>query len=99
MAADVGQRARFEQQPLHRALSFGQFAAAARLQRRQRPVGLAVHQIDDGKPRRHLRARRALQTVIDLVLQQFGRLVEQIDLHQPVGELADHLVAARGRSG
>ena len=37
---------------------------------------------------------RALQAVIDLVLEQFGGLVEQIDRHQPVGEPADHLVAA-----
>ena len=28
------------------------------------------------------------------MLQQLGRLVEQVDRHQPVGEPADHLVAA-----
>ncbi len=48
-----------------------------------------VHQIDHGEPRRHLRARRALQAVVDLVLQQLGALVEQIDRDQPLGELAD----------
>ena len=59
-----------------------------------RAVGLAVHQIDHREAHRDLRARRALQAVVDLVLQQLGRLVEQVDRDQPVGELADHLVAA-----
>ena len=39
-------------------------------------------------------ARAALQAVIDLMLEQFGGLVEQIDRHKPVGEPADHFVAA-----
>ena len=93
MTAEIGQRARFEQEPLV-AQFVGKIGGAGRAQRRQRPVGLAVHQIDDGKPRRHLGARRALQTVIDLVLQQVGGLIEQIDRHQPVGKTPDHLVAA-----
>ena len=74
--------------------SFGKIGDARRSQRRQRPVGLAVHQIDHGQPRRDLRARRALQAVVDLVLQQLGRLIEQIDRDQPVGQPPDHLVAA-----
>ena len=32
--------------------------------------------------------------MVDLVLQELGSLVEQIDRDQPVGEPADHLVAA-----
>ena len=47
-----------------------------------------------GKPGRHLRARGPLQTAIDLVLQQFGSLIEQIHGYQTVGEPPDHLVAA-----
>ena len=71
-------------------------SSAVRVARKrgERAVRLAVHQIDDREPGRDLRARGALQAVVDLVLQQFGRLVEQIDRHQPVGEPADHLVAA-----
>ena len=40
-----------------------------------------------------------LQAVVDLVLEQFGRLVEQVDRDQPVGEPADHLVAAAADRG
>ena len=93
VAADIGQRARLQQQPLV-AQFIGQIRGARGLQRRQRAIGLAVHQIDDREPGRDLGARGALQAVIDLVLEQFGGLVEQIDRHQPVGEPADHLVAA-----
>ena len=32
--------------------------------------------------------------MIDLILQQLGGLIEQIDRHQAVGKPADHLVAA-----
>jgi hypothetical protein len=46
------------------------------------------------KPRRYLRARGALQTVVDLVLQQIGGLVEQVDRCQAIGKTANHLVAA-----
>ena len=91
--AGLRQRARFQQQPLV-AQFVGEPLGAGRAQRGERAVGLAVHQVDDGEARGDLRARRALQAVVDLVLQQFGRLIEQIDRHQPVGELADHLVAA-----
>ena len=58
------------------------------------PFRLVVHQVDHGEPRRDLGARCALQAVVDLVLQQLGGLVEQVDRYQPVGEPADHLVAA-----
>ena len=64
------------------------------MQRLERAVGLAPEQIDHRKPARDLRARGTLQAMIDLMLQQRGRLVEQIDGNQPVGEPADHLVAA-----
>jgi hypothetical protein len=57
-------------------------------------IRLAVGQIDHGQARRDLRARRALQPLVDLVLQQFAGLIEQVDRDQPVGEAADHLVAA-----
>ena len=98
MPAHVGQRARFEQQALV-AHFVGEVGGAGRAQRRQRAIGLVVHQIDDRQPRRHLRARGALQAVVDLVLQQLGGLVEQIDRDQPVGEPADHLVAAAADRG
>ena len=93
MAAGIGQRARLQQQALVAQL-VGQFRRARRLQGGDRAFRLAVHEIDDGEAGRDLRARAALQAVVDLVLQQFGGLVEQIDRHQPVGEPADHLVAA-----
>ena len=93
MAAEIGQRARFKQQALV-AQFVGEVGGAGGAQRRQRPVGLAVHQINDRKPRRDLRARGALQAVVDLILQQIGGLIEQVDRDQTVGEPADHLVAA-----
>ena len=93
VAADVGQRARFEQQPLVAQLVVDSRRCGSRAASRA-PVGLAVHQIDDRQPRRDLRARGALQPMVDLVLQQLGRLIEQIDRDQPVGEPPDHLVAA-----
>ena len=65
-----------------------------RAQRRDRPVRLAVAQVDHGKARRHLRAGGALQPLVDLVLQQFGGLVEQVDGGQPVRQPPDHFVAA-----
>ena len=74
--------------------SFGKVGGAARAQHLDRAIRLARHQIDDREPHRDLRARRALQAIVDLMLQQLGRLIEQVDRHQPVGELADHLVAA-----
>ena len=77
----------------------GEIGGAGRPQRGLRLVRLAVHQIDHRKPRGDLRARGALQPVVDLVLQQLGRLVEQIDRNQPVGEPPDHLVAAPADRG
>ena len=89
----IGQRARLDQQALVAHL-VGEIGGARGAQRRLRPVRLVVEQIDHREPGRDLRARGALQAVVDLVLQQLGRLVEQIDRDQPVGEPADHLVAA-----
>ena len=93
VAADVALRARLQQQPL-----LAQFAREIgdprRAKRRDRAVRLAVHQIDHRQPRRDLRARRALQPMIDLILQQFAGLIEQIDRDQAIGEAADHFVAA-----
>ena len=59
VTGEIGQRARFEEEPLISQI-VGQAAGAACAQSRQGAVGLAVHQINDGKPRRHLRARGAL---------------------------------------
>ena len=98
VAADVGQRARLDHQPRHADL-VGEVGGAGRAQHGLRLVRLVVHQIDHGKPRRHLGARGALQAVVDLVLQQLGALVEQIDGDEPLGELADHLVAAPADRG
>ena len=90
---DLRQRARLEQQALIAQL-VRQLRRCGSPASAERPVGLAVHQVDDGEPGRDLRARGALQPMVDLVLQQLGGLVEQIDRDQPVGEPADHLVAA-----
>ena len=98
MAAGLRQRARFEEQALI-AQFVRQFRGARLLQGGDRALRLAVHQIDDGQARRDLGARPALQAVVDLVLQQFGGLIEQVDRHQPVGEAADHLVAAESDRG
>ena len=98
VAADIGQRARLDHQPRHADL-VGKVGGAGRAQHRLRLVRLVVHQIDHRKPRRHLRARGALQAVVDLVLQKLGGLVEQIDRDQPLGEPADHLVAAPADRG
>ena len=93
MAADVALGARLQQQPLLPQFA-GEIGDPRRAQRRDRPVRLAVGQVDHGQARRDLRARRALQPLVDLILQQFGGLVEQVDRDQPVREPADHLVAA-----
>jgi hypothetical protein len=98
MAADVGQRARLDHQPRHADL-VGEVGGAGGAKHGLRLVRLVVHQIDHREPRRHLRARGALQAVVDLVLQKLGALVEQIDRDQPLGELADHLVAAPSDRG
>ena len=42
---------------------------------------------------RDLRLRHALEAVVDLVLEQVGRLRQQVDPHQPPRQVADHLVA------
>ena len=93
MAADVALRARFQQQPL-----LTQFARkigdAGGAKSRDGAIRLAVGEVDHGEARRDLGARRSLQPVIDLILQEFAGLIEQIDRHQPIGEPADHFVAA-----
>ncbi len=98
MAAEVGKRARFQQQALV-AQIIGQLAAAGRPQGRERAIRLAVHQIDGREAGGDLRPRGALQPVVDLMLQELGRLIEQIDSDQPVGEPPDHLVAAPADRG
>ena len=98
MAADIGERASLQQQALVAQLVV-QVGDAGGAQHRQSPIGLAIHQIDDGKSRRDLRTRRTLQPMIDLILQKLGRLIEQIDRDQAVGEPADHLVAAAADRG
>ncbi len=93
VAAAVGQSARLQQQPLFAQFA-GKLGAARFLQGGDRALRLAVHEVDGGKAGRDLGARGAVQAVVDLVLEQFGRLVEQVDGDQPVGQAPDHLVAA-----
>ena len=50
--------------------------------------GLRFIRSIDREPAGDLGTGGALQPVIDLMLQQFGRLVEQIDPDQPVAEAA-----------
>ena len=79
--ADVGQGPALDQQPL--AADFvRQVAAARRAQRRLRLHRLVIEQIDHRKPGRDLGARRALQPVVDLMLQQRRRRIEQVDGHR-----------------
>ena len=98
MTADVAVGACLQQQPL-----LAQFAReignAGRAQRLDGAIRLAIGQIDHGEARRHLGPRRAFETAIDLVLQQLGGLIEQIDADQAIGQLADHLVAAPADRG
>jgi hypothetical protein len=75
VTAQLRERARLKQQALVAQL-VREIGRACRPQGGERPLGLAVHQVDDREPRRHLRARGALQPVVDLMLQQLGRLVE-----------------------
>jgi hypothetical protein len=69
------QRAGFEQKTLV-AQIVGQICDARRLQGGKRPVRLAVHQVDDRQTRRDLCPRSTLEPIVDLVLEQFSRLVE-----------------------
>ena len=93
VAPEIGQRARFEKQPLI-AQFIGEIGGTRGAQDRKRAVGLSVHQINHGQPRRHLRACRALQPVIDLILQKIRSLIQQVDRDEAIGQAADHLVAA-----
>src|SRR3546814_20082675 len=58
-----------------------------------RGIRVAVEQIDHRQPGAGLGAGIATQAIGDLMLDQFRRTVQQIDRHQPVGQLADDLVA------
>ena len=58
------------------------------------PGPVAVHEIDNCQTRRDLCPRGPLQAVIDLVLKQFRRLVEQIDADEPIRKPPDHFVPA-----
>ncbi|MGY3119463.1 hypothetical protein ACVWXQ_003400 [Bradyrhizobium sp. S3.14.4] len=82
-----------QQQPLLPQFA-GEIADAARAQRRDRHVGLAVGEVDHGQARGDLGAGCAFEPMVDLVLQQLGGLVEQVDRGETVGETADQLVAA-----
>ena len=93
MAADVALRARLQQQPLLAQFA-GEIGDPRGAQRRDGAFRLAVGQIDHRQPRGDLRARRAFQPVVDLILQEFAGLIEQIDRDQPIREPADHFVAA-----
>ena len=93
MTAEIGQRPRFEKQPLI-AEFVGEIGRARGAQEREGAVGLAVHQIDYGQSRRHLRARSTLQPAIDLILQKIRSLIQQVDRDETIGQAADHLVAA-----
>ena len=93
VASDVALRARLQQQPLLAQFA-GEVGDARGAKRGDGAVRLAVGQIDHGEPRRDLRARRALEPMVDLVLQEFGGLIEQVDRDQPIRQPADHLVAA-----
>ncbi len=93
MASDVALGARLQQQPLltQFAREIGNARAAKRA---EGAIRLATGQVDHGQTCGDLRARGALQPAVDLILQQFAGLVEQIDRDQPVREPADHFVAA-----
>ena len=93
VASNVALRAQLQQQTLLAQLAgeIGNAGGAKRVNGAFRP---AVRQIDHRQARRDLRAGRALQTIVDLVLQQVGGLIEQVDRNQPVRKPADHLVAA-----
>ena len=72
----------------------GKIGDAGGAQGRDGAIRLAVGEVRHGEARRHLGARRSLQAVIDLVLQEFAGLIEQIGREQPISEPADHFVAA-----
>src|SRR5689334_8367399 len=50
--------------------------------------------MDHGEPDGDLRARGALETMVDLMLQQLGCLIEEIDRHESIRKPADHFVTA-----
>ena len=93
MTSDVALRARLEQQALLAQFA-GKIGDAGRAKRGDGALRLAVGEIDHRQARSDLRTRGAFEPLVDLVLQELGGLIEQIDGHQPIGETADHLVAA-----
>ena len=93
MTPDVALRARLQQQPLLAQFA-GEIGDARGAKGRDGAIRLAIGQVDHRQACRHLRARRAFQPLVDLILQQFAGLIEQIDRDQPVREAADHFVAA-----
>ena len=93
MASDVALGARLQQQPL-RAQFAGKVRDARGAKRRYCAVRLAAGEVDHGQTRGDLGARRALQPFVDLILQEFAGLIEQVDRDKPVRQPADHLVTA-----
>ena len=55
--------------------------------------GLASIRRIGGEPGRDRARGGAVEAVVDLVLQQVGGLIEQVERDQPVGEAADDLVS------
>jgi hypothetical protein len=60
----------------------------------ERQERLAAHQPDRREPGRDGRPRRAGQALVDLVLEEIGRLVEQVEFDEAVCEAPDDLVPA-----
>ncbi|GJE45251.1 hypothetical protein AEGHOMDF_4445 [Methylobacterium soli] len=54
---------------------------------------LGIHQADRREPGRHAGAGGAREAVIDLMLEQLGRRIEEVELDQPIREAAHDLVA------
>jgi len=92
-ARQVRQGARLEQHagPLDGGRKLRQ---AGCVQRREGERRLAVEEPDGGETRRHGGPRRSRQALVDLVLEEFARLIEQVELDETVGEPAHDLVAA-----
>ena len=91
-AGKVGKRLGLEE--LARAAHVaGHLRDAGIAQSPQRLGRLAVHQPDHGQPGGDGRPLRAGNAVVDLMLQHLRRLVEKVELHQPVGQPPDDLVA------
>ena len=93
-ASGFDQRAGFEDAPL--PVEAGRQIGRPRpVQHAQRRLRSPVGDLDDGEVGGDLALRHAFEAVLDLVIEQVRRLPEQVDLDQPPGQVADHLVAAR----